>query len=273
MLTDSEIEHLELRGQGFNQWTKVKIKDFGTGISETIVCNYETFSEITEDEFLESVSRTIRGEGDAVASRIVSARRAKSKVRQLCKMLKAKYMITLTTRKPIFERAELSLLYKRLVYRLKAAGIDFQYVAGIERHDSEKTNPLHRGAYHLHIAVSERQDYKLLINLWNSVTGGGYVRVTGSKKGQTLKQAIGMIAAYISKYISKEVEFSPINAKSYWASRGIGKPLIKVIIVPRLADYGQQLLFALQEIENFVGNCCITATWQKKEDNFAWICT
>jgi len=115
MLTDQEIQHLQDRGEGFNVWTKIKIKDFGNGLSETVVSSHETFSELSEEEFLDSIIRTKRGEGDHEQSRKISAIRAKSRVRQLCKLLQVRYMVTLTLRNPVFDRNELNRLFKKLL--------------------------------------------------------------------------------------------------------------------------------------------------------------
>jgi hypothetical protein len=103
-----------------------------------------------------------------------------------------------------------------------ATGNNVKYVLTLERHDGEKTSDAKRGSLHAHLAVSGRQDYKLLGSVWNHriCKGQGFVHVNnGTKKMNTRA-----IAGYISKYIGKELEEVDFNKKSYWISQNIEAP-------------------------------------------------
>jgi hypothetical protein len=106
---------------------------------------------------------------------------------------------------------------------------DFHYVAVLERQQ--------RGAWHIRVAVSGRQHWKLLYSIWISViskagTDGvvhdssramgkdGFFRRIGGK-GRAMRHRI---ATYIAKYDGKDPDASTFNKKRYWTSRGIVVP-------------------------------------------------
>ena len=165
--------------------------------------------------------RAKRGEGDRVRSAESAAKRSKRKVRHLCKLLKARYMVTLTTREIITDLNQFQKLFQEFVRRIRKVS-GFQYVA---THELQK-----RGALHLHIAVPNRIDCKLLWSIWRSIVGvdNGRVHISSPKSRMTKASAINRIAGYISKYIGKNFETGDFNRRKYWASRNIGEVIVTV---------------------------------------------
>ena len=101
-----------------------------------------------------------------------------------------------------------------------------------------------RGALHLHIAVANRQDYKLLWSIWHRVVGqgNGRVHVTSGNK----KAPINKIAAYISKYIAKSFETGELNKRRYWASKGIGEPIKEVHLLRKNWEFVEVLMYIVE---------------------------
>lgn len=87
-----------LNESGHQNWKKITVHDFGDNNIEISLMPYETWSEISDEDML---IQTKRGEGDRERSAEVAAKRAKRRVRHKCKLLKAKYMLTLTTKKSL----------------------------------------------------------------------------------------------------------------------------------------------------------------------------
>ncbi len=166
-----------------------------------------------------------RGEGDHEKAREVSARRAKTSVRRLAKMLQADCLLTLTYRENVTDFARVEADFKAFRARLRSLG-EFHYVATLERQQ--------RGALHVHIACQHFpawlnnehgvrvRSYNVIRAMWRRVVGqdNGNVDLTRPKG----KNWAHRIAGYISKYVSKNIEEARFNKKSYWASRGIPKP-------------------------------------------------
>lgn len=222
-----------LNQAGHQEWHRVTVLDFGGNNLEISVMPYETWSEPSEDDV--SRAKSVRGKGDRARSAEVAARRARRRVRHLCKALQARYMLTLTTKEVITDFDRLQKLFQEFVRRVRGAG-EFQYVA---THEFQE-----RGALHLHIAVAKRQDYKLLWSIWHRVVGqgNGRVHVTSGNK----KASVNRIASYISKYISKSFETGELNRKRYWASRNIGEPKKEVHLLRKDWDFGQVLMYIVE---------------------------
>ncbi|MFI4938963.1 MAG: hypothetical protein ACHP7O_01240 [Burkholderiales bacterium] len=151
-----------------------------------------------------------------------SARRARQAVRLRCKAISADRMITLTYRENMQCMARLKKDFDLFRRRFRKCG-DFHYIATVEKQE--------RGAFHIHIAVHGRQVYQLIRSIWQSVVGptadgktGGQINVRDPHKFGFGKKGAHKLAAYISKYISKDADDSELNKKRYWTSRGIVVP-------------------------------------------------
>lgn len=158
-----------------------------------------------------------------------SARRSVQAIRLRCKAISADRMVTLSTRACITDLDEFATLFDAFRRRMRKHR-DFEYVAVPERQK--------RGAWHVHIAVHGKTALRLAIAVWNSVLGGkgnGYCHIrnpgrSDSRRGNGKQWEGHRLAAYISKYISKDVSEHELNAKRYWTSRGI--------VVPEKSTFG-----------------------------------
>lgn len=243
---------------GHQSWHRVTVRDFGDKNLEISVMPYETWSEMQEEDIR---PKSKRGEGDRERSAEVAAKRAKRKVRHLCKMLKAKYMLTLTTKEIITDTEVMQRYFQEFVRRIRLVG-SFEYVA---THELQK-----RGALHLHIAVANRQDYKLLWSIWHRVVGEGQgrVHVTSGNK----KTSVNKIAAYISKYIAKSFENGELNKRRYWSSKGIGQPVKEVHLLRSDWDIVQVIMYIVELCKERHINFDISCCWQKLKDGLFWMC-
>ena len=86
-----------------------------------------------------------------------AAKHAKQQVRLCCKAIGADRMITLTYRENMLDKARLERDFDALRRRLGKV-CDFQYAAVAERQK--------RGAWHLHVAIRGRQNYRTLRSIW-----------------------------------------------------------------------------------------------------------
>jgi len=162
-----------------------------------------------------------------------SQRRAKSTLRLLVNELAPNHFCTFTIREAgpeYFDPEDWSSIWSHFVRLVRHAGIDFEYVAVLERHPS---NPLH---LHLHVAIRGHVHYNYLRRFWHiAICAHRGVRVTkmlrgadspGNIQDQPIKAPRGSfkqvrkIARYLAKYITKDL-ISEFNKKRYWPSRGI----------------------------------------------------
>ncbi|WP_454874790.1 rolling circle replication-associated protein [Paraburkholderia xenovorans] len=179
--------------------------------------------EVTVDRFdryvgcqgLNLMPRAKRGESENGEQNLAdAAKRAKQQVRLRCKAIGADRMITLTYHENMTDKARLKRDFDAFRRRLSKIQ-DFHYVAVAERQK--------RGAWHLHIAVKGRQNYRVLRSVWGRVIGCENVRVhvrnPFKEKGLRHK-----LASYIGKYITKEFGEHSLNEKRYWTSKGVAVP-------------------------------------------------
>lgn len=244
---------------GHQSWHRITVRDFGDKNIEVSVMPYETWSEMNEEDL---PHKSKRGEGDRERSAEVAAKRAKRKVRHLCKMLKARYMLTLTTKEIITDTEVFQRYFQEFVRRIRLVS-NFQYVA---THELQQ-----RGALHLHIAVANRQDYKLLWSIWLRVVGKdeGRVHVTSGNK----KASINKIAAYISKYIAKSFENGVLNKRRYWASKGIGEPIKEVHLVRKNWEFVDVLMYIVEIFKEREITFNFNCSWCDGNKGLFWMST
>ncbi len=243
--------------EGEQQWYKVTVRDFGDSNIEVSVMPYETYCFPDSDE---PADVTKRGEGDRERSREVCARRAKRRVRHLCKSLKARYMVTLTTKEVITDVDRFQRLFQEFVRRVRRSA-DFQYVATHEMQE--------RGALHLHVAVANKQDYKLLWSVWLGVVGigEGRVHVTSGNKASSVSR----IAGYISKYIAKSFETGELNKRRYWASKGIADAIKTVHLLRRDWDFMQVIMYVVEITEGAGCSRFANRAWMDYKKGLLWV--
>lgn len=163
-----------------------------------------------------------------------STRRARTKVRRLCKNRGLSVMLTLTYRENMTDRQRMGRDFDVFVKRLRRVVPDFQYVCVFEKQK--------RGAYHAHIAVPRvlshylhkgalMRSYDFLRSVWRAVVGvdNGNVDVSRNKR---IARSSSRLATYIAKYIGKDFD-SAGEGDSYRASgRDLPKPVVIRILSP-----------------------------------------
>lgn len=165
-----------------------------------------------------------------------STRRARTKVRRLCKAKGLSTMLTLTYQENMTDRAQMARDFDVFIKRVRRVAPALQYVCVFERQK--------RGAWHAHIAVPRIlshyykggvlvRSYDLLRSMWRGVIGaGGNVDVSRNKK---VGRSSAKLAGYLAKYIGKGIG-SDGDGDSYRAS---GKALPAAVVFrshPRLWD-------------------------------------
>lgn len=134
-----------------------------------------------------------------------STRRARTKVRRLCKAKGLSVMLTLTYQENMLDRDRMARDFDVFIKRVRRVSPGLQYVCVFERQK--------RGAWHAHIAVPRIlshyhkggvlvRSYDLLRSMWRGVIGaGGNVDVSRNKK---VGRSSARLAGYMSKYIGKD---------------------------------------------------------------------
>ncbi len=229
-LEEQRLEDLHPHGHKVSK--RVTIHQFPTGVEVFIDEHYETWSE-PDPEAVEPIEKPERGEGDRESSVDRASRRAKTKVRRLAKALQADCLLTLTYRENVTDKKRVEADFKAFRKRLAVLG-PFHYVATLEKQQ--------RGAYHVHIACQQFpawlrneqgvrvKSYNLIRSMWRRVVGAdnGNVDLTPPRGANKAHR----IACYIAKYVMKNVQDAELNAKSYWASRGINLPRPRTMLFP-----------------------------------------
>lgn len=147
-----------------------------------------------------------------------STRRARTKVRRLCKAKGLSTMLTLTYQENMIDRDRMVRDFDVFIKRVRRVIPDLQYVCVFERQK--------RGAWHAHIAVPRVlshyhhsgalvRSYDLLRSMWRGVIGaGGNVDVSRNKR---VSRSTAKLAGYLAKYIGKDMG-SDSEGDSYRAS-------------------------------------------------------
>lgn len=174
---------------------------------------------------------------------------ARQNVRYLVKAAQFDHMLTFGYRDAVLDRDRVAANWKAFVRLYRKRYPDWQYLAVLERHDSEQTLEAHRNAYHIHVAVKGRQNIKWLLRCWLLTIGQplkdvsewliegiklgfkslGSVNVQAPMKlqqTQVREFSRSKIAGYLTKYIGKELDLAGKGKKKYWHSDGISKPEI-----------------------------------------------
>jgi hypothetical protein len=220
----------------------------------------------------------IRGQGDREKNLAVSNRRRKRTVRHKIMLMEADRMMTISTRKPIYDpeifRELLKEFFKRFRAATRKAG---HFVCVLEKHDSIKTSEAKRGSLHAHIAVRGRTDYKLLYRIWNSVCAragtDGAVHVSPSKNSRTGKPySLRQMANYMTKYLGKTFADVEFNKKAYTCSHGIAAPVKSVAL---FESYTEAYTAALAHFEarGLLKVASGMITWRNEALDVLWLAT
>lgn len=150
-----------------------------------------------------------------------SARRAKTKVRRICKSLGVDALLTLTYRENMQDIAACKKHLKEFVRRIRKLVPGFAYVAAFERQK--------RGAWHVHMAIHalpftlpwagvKVKSYSVIRAVWRSVVGDLGGNIDQARKKRNSRKTPAKIAAYISKYILKAFEQGEDHSNRYSSS-------------------------------------------------------
>lgn len=168
-------------------------------------------------------------------ARLKSARRAKTKVRRLCKVQGLDVLMTLTYRENqtdlVLCKRHVELWRKRMNRLFAENGLGrFLFVAAYE--------PQQRGAWHVHLATrrvpqslgrggARVKSFDAVRAVWRAVVGtlGGNVDIGGKRKrrgqqGRFTQRSPAKCAAYLSKYMLKDWEEWPEGVRRFQASQG-----------------------------------------------------
>ena len=199
---------------------------------------------------LNPVQRTpYEQEQEDIRNRVRATRRARTKVRRLCKHRGLIEILTLTYRENMQDRERMARDLDVFIKRIRRVIPAFQYVAVFEKQK--------RGAWHAHLAVERVlpvywknktlvKSFDLLRSMWRGVVGVDNGNIDVSKRHRR-RWSPAKIAGYISKYIGKNFGENLKYENSYSAS---GAPLPKPIrfTFPTLFE-GISGVFALLTVE------------------------
>jgi hypothetical protein len=150
-----------------------------------------------------------------------AARRAKTKVRRICKSMGVDALLTLTYRENMEDLATCKKHMKEFVRRLRALIPGFAYVAAFERQK--------RGAWHVHMAIHKLpfnlawagvkvKSYAVVRAVWRRVVGDLGGNIDESRKKRHSRKSPAQMASYISKYILKAFEQGEDYSNRYSSS-------------------------------------------------------
>lgn len=219
------------------QWF-VRTRDFGNGHREALVMRRVPQPFAALDRGLErgfGGQRTARGESDSREDHLERAvRRAKSRVRLLCKALGVNSLWTLTYRENVQDRALVLRHLDRFRRAVASVLPGWRYVAVLERQE--------RGAWHIHLATHalartinaagvKLDSWAVMRGVWRGITrelGGNFDEAKrstrwGAGRKRRFKGATG-IANYIGGYVAKDMVDSPLNKKRFSSSSGVPVP-------------------------------------------------
>ncbi|MCY0388453.1 hypothetical protein OVY01_14735 [Robbsia sp. Bb-Pol-6] len=239
----------------------IRGRNFGDGVVEV--------TAVRSDRYIGAQGMMLRpkakrGESENTDDNLMdAARRAKQQVRLRCKAIGADRMITLTYRENMQDKATLKRHFDALRRRLGKLQL-FHYVAVAERQK--------RGAWHLHIAVKGRENYRVLRAIWHSIVGqdNGNVDVRNPYREKGLRHKL---AAYLSKYITKDFGEHQLNEKRYWTSKGVEIPEQHSIAHITSNNPGKALLLAFDAALDAGASLDRCQTYWNQELGCFWLAT
>jgi len=198
-----------------------------------------------------------------------AARRAKTRIRRLVKVMGLNALFTLTYRANQTDLALCKKHFKEFVRRARRVLPGFRYVAAFERQK--------RGAWHVHM-VTDRlpkmlaasngvkvKSYNVMRSIWRAITkdlGGNFDQARKVRSG---RQSVAKLAGYISKYLVKAFEDGDAWSNRYSASMDVEMPLAQRLEFNR-ADLGDLISLAYGDIAS--GDCEITTWLSPYRDSF-----
>jgi len=236
--------HREISASNVIEWVEVGAAHSGAAKGYLLPGSY-----VLDADELKKLKK--REEQDAEQRRLDNlkrnANRAKTACRRIIKAEGFDELLTLTYRENQQDRALCKEHFKEWVRRMKRhLGGVFRFCASFEKQD--------RGAMHVHIAVhklpkhavhkgTKIEGWRLGTAVWHTVVGedNGLCFVGGkNRKGNQKRKPVGCakMAAYVSKYITKDYADAEAASNRYSRSNGVpvGKPRVMVFDRATLAE-------------------------------------
>ena len=212
-----------------DEWT-VRTYDLGNGHREAVITRPVVWAEVEPEQAaylgedwaeLQAKQREEDAEEREQANRLRSARRAKTRVRRLVKVMGLDALLTLTYRA---NQTDLKLCkehFAAFARRTRKLLPGFRYVAAFEQQK--------RGAWHVHIAVHalprelpwagvKVKSYSVIRAIWRNVVGDLAGNIDQQRRKRNSKQSSSKLAAYLSKYMLKAFEEGDDWSNRYSAS-------------------------------------------------------
>lgn len=280
------------RYQPLDEWN-MSIHKLGNGHAEVSISRPTAWRELPPDlaarhgEFWQEWVDEQSSE-EALAERarlnaLRSARRAKTKVRRLVKVLGLDTLLTLTYRGNQQDLPLCKRHFKEFVRRLKRVLPGFVYVAAFERQK--------RGAWHVHIACRrfaklldvgghhvvatgdghgvKVKSYNVIRAVWRGVTGEWQGTINDSRRKGLSVKTPAKLAAYLSKYMTKAFEEGEDWSNRYSATSGVPIPK-PVLLTFRDASLNDLIALAYDEV---AGGQCRVSSWLSRWKDLFFLST
>ncbi|MBB4842213.1 hypothetical protein HNP55_000708 [Paucibacter oligotrophus] len=194
------------------------------------------------------------------ANRERAARRAKTRVRRMVKVMGLDALLTLTYRANQTDQELCKRHMKEFVRRMRRLIPGFQYVAAFE---TQK-----RGAWHVHMAMHalphvlawrgvKVKSFSVVRAVWRSVVGDLGGNIDQQRRKRFSRQSSGKLAAYLSKYMLKAFQDGDDWSNRYSASAGGAVPEAAVLRF-RAATMAELIGLAFDEAAS---GACECMTW------------
>lgn len=212
-----------------DRWS-ITLADLGNGHREAVIQRAIDWAEDGPLDPDSITAQVLRGERDdpqaaekAEANRKRAARRAKTRVRRLCKAQGCDTLLTLTYRANQTDLALAKHHFQLFSKRMARALGGWVYVAAFE--------PQKRGAWHIHVATHalprelkarngvKVKSYNVVRAMWRDVVGDLGGNIDQARRKRASKKSPARVAAYLSKYILKAFEAGADFSKRYLSSR------------------------------------------------------
>ena len=199
------------------EFLRMKATDLGNGHLEVTAYRPHVWHEWDHqpadlDAWIAEIEVPTKQEQQENALRLLqrAAQRAKGRVRQLCKVMGADTLLTLTYKQNVTDETTCKGDLKEFVRRLRRVLPDFKAVVGFEQQK--------RGAWHVHMATLalppalqnkngvKVKSFDLIRSIWRGVAKDRGGNIDVSRRKRNSKRSPARLAAYLSKYITKAFE-------------------------------------------------------------------
>lgn len=255
----------------------MRLYPLGNGHQEVVISRPIVWEEVSPElahrlgddwEELLAKQREEDAEHREEANRKRAARRAKTRVRRLVKVMGLDALLTLTYRANQTDQDLCKKHMKEFVRRVRRVLPGFQYVAAFE---TQK-----RGAWHVHLATHalprdlpwagvKVKSFNVIRAIWRSVVGELGGNIDQQRRKKFSKQSSAKLAAYLSKYMMKAFEDGDDWSNRYSASTGVDVPEA-VLLKFRAATMAELIGLAFDQAA--AGDCEVMTWLSNHGDTF-----